>query len=144
MLLVEYGEILMLLLLASICTDPDNKNPEPSLIRSGAIAKLTRSCSMCHLTGWHALATKNVKSYFRVWFGNVTNIYLTDLFASVLLMFLSLFSTFWVTWGCHTWLWRTWFLCTSFLCSDISGRGVPWKIIAEGKERKQEMISFPV
>lgn len=61
--------------LASICTDPHNKNPEPSLIRSGAIVKIAGSCSMCHLTGWHALATRKVKSYFRVWFGNMTNIW---------------------------------------------------------------------
>lgn len=48
---------------------------------------------MCHLTGWHALATKKLKSYFRVQFGNRTNIYLTDLFATVPLCFISFLNT---------------------------------------------------
>lgn len=48
---------------------------------------------MCYLTSWRALATKKVKSYFRVWLGNMTNIYLTDLFTTVFLCFISFLNT---------------------------------------------------
>lgn len=48
---------------------------------------------MCHLTGWHALATKRVESCFRVCFGSMTNIFLTELFTTVLLCFISFLNT---------------------------------------------------
>lgn len=48
---------------------------------------------MCYLTSWRALATKKVKNYFRVWLGNMTNIYLTDLFTTVFLCFISFLNT---------------------------------------------------
>lgn len=38
---------------------------------------------MCHLTDRHALATKKENSCFKVWFGKMTNTYLTELFATI-------------------------------------------------------------
>ena len=144
MLFVDCGEDSLLLLLACFCTDPNAINPDPGLSGSGALVSSSLLGGVVCVISQVGMPFRfqKVKKCFGVRFGNVTDIYHDRSFYNTPPMLNQcLFSTLWVTWGCQAWLCKTWRLCTSFLCLEIAGRGVAWKMRAEGKERAAQVLN---
>lgn len=67
MLFVEYGEVSLLLLLASFCTVPHDINPDPRLIRSGALVSSSLLGAVVCVISQVGMPfqLKKVKKYFR-------------------------------------------------------------------------------